>query len=33
VLDMLGVDHNAHLLTNVVRHVAPAIGRGHPDRR
>jgi alkanesulfonate monooxygenase SsuD/methylene tetrahydromethanopterin reductase-like flavin-dependent oxidoreductase (luciferase family) len=33
VPNMLGVDHNARLLENVVRHVAPAIGWVHPDQR
>jgi alkanesulfonate monooxygenase SsuD/methylene tetrahydromethanopterin reductase-like flavin-dependent oxidoreductase (luciferase family) len=33
VPNMLGVDYNARLLENVVRHVAPAIGWVHPDRR
>jgi alkanesulfonate monooxygenase SsuD/methylene tetrahydromethanopterin reductase-like flavin-dependent oxidoreductase (luciferase family) len=33
VPNMLGVDYNAHLLETVVRHVAPAIGWVHPDRR
>ena len=33
VPNMLGVDYNARLLENVVRHVAPAIGWVHPDSR
>jgi alkanesulfonate monooxygenase SsuD/methylene tetrahydromethanopterin reductase-like flavin-dependent oxidoreductase (luciferase family) len=33
VPNMLGVDYNARLLENVVRHVAPAIGWVHPDKR
>jgi alkanesulfonate monooxygenase SsuD/methylene tetrahydromethanopterin reductase-like flavin-dependent oxidoreductase (luciferase family) len=33
VPNMLGVDYNATLLENVVRHVAPAIGWVPPDRR
>ncbi len=33
VPNMLGVDYNARLLENVVRHVAPAIGWVHPDQR
>jgi alkanesulfonate monooxygenase SsuD/methylene tetrahydromethanopterin reductase-like flavin-dependent oxidoreductase (luciferase family) len=33
VPNMLGVDYNAALLENVVRHVAPAIGWEHPDQR
>jgi alkanesulfonate monooxygenase SsuD/methylene tetrahydromethanopterin reductase-like flavin-dependent oxidoreductase (luciferase family) len=33
VPNMLGVDYNAGLLENVVRHVAPAIGWVHPSRR
>nr|WP_305852328.1 LLM class flavin-dependent oxidoreductase [Blastococcus sp. PRF04-17] len=33
VPNMLGVDHNARLLENVLRYVAPAIGWQHPDRR
>jgi alkanesulfonate monooxygenase SsuD/methylene tetrahydromethanopterin reductase-like flavin-dependent oxidoreductase (luciferase family) len=33
VPNMLGVDYNAALLENVVRHVAPAIGWVHPDQR
>ena len=33
VPNMLGVDYNAHLLETVTRHVAPAIGWVHPDRR
>ena len=33
VPNMLGVDYNAALLENVVRHVAPAIGWVHPDAR
>jgi alkanesulfonate monooxygenase SsuD/methylene tetrahydromethanopterin reductase-like flavin-dependent oxidoreductase (luciferase family) len=33
VPNMLGVDHNARLLETVARHVAPAIGWVHPDRR
>ena len=33
VPNMLGVEYNARLLENVVRHVAPAIGWVHPDRR
>ena len=33
VPNMLGVDYNAQLLENVVRHVAPAIGWVHPDQR
>jgi hypothetical protein len=33
VPNMLGVDYNARLLENVVRHVAPAIGWRHPERR
>ena len=30
---MLGVDYNARLLENVVRHVAPAIGWVPPEQR
>jgi hypothetical protein len=30
---MLGVEYNAHLLETIVRHVAPAIGWVHPERR
>jgi alkanesulfonate monooxygenase SsuD/methylene tetrahydromethanopterin reductase-like flavin-dependent oxidoreductase (luciferase family) len=33
VPNMLGVDHNAHLLETIVRHVAPAIGWVPPDQR
>jgi len=33
VPNMLGVDYNVHLLETIVRHVAPAIGWVHPDRR
>ena len=33
VPNMLGVDYNAHLLETIVRHVAPAIGWVHPDKR
>jgi alkanesulfonate monooxygenase SsuD/methylene tetrahydromethanopterin reductase-like flavin-dependent oxidoreductase (luciferase family) len=33
VPNMLGVDYNARLLETVTRHVAPAIGWVHPDRR
>jgi alkanesulfonate monooxygenase SsuD/methylene tetrahydromethanopterin reductase-like flavin-dependent oxidoreductase (luciferase family) len=33
VPNMLGVDYNARLLENVVRHVAPAIGWVPPDER
>ena len=33
VPNMLGVGYNARLLENIVRHVAPAIGRLHPDQR
>ena len=33
VPNMLGVDYNARLLENIVRHVAPAIGWVHPDQR
>jgi len=33
VPNMLGVDHNARLLENITKHVAPAIGWVHPDRR
>ncbi|TFV64945.1 UNVERIFIED_ORG: LLM class flavin-dependent oxidoreductase [Bacillus sp. AZ43] len=33
VPNMLGVEYNARLLENVVRHVAPAIGWVHPDQR
>jgi alkanesulfonate monooxygenase SsuD/methylene tetrahydromethanopterin reductase-like flavin-dependent oxidoreductase (luciferase family) len=33
VPNMLGVEYNARLLENIVRHVAPAIGWVHPDRR
>jgi alkanesulfonate monooxygenase SsuD/methylene tetrahydromethanopterin reductase-like flavin-dependent oxidoreductase (luciferase family) len=33
VPNMLGVDYNARLLENVLRHVAPAIGWVHPDQR
>jgi hypothetical protein len=30
---MLGVEYNARLLENIVRHVAPAIGWLPPERR
>ena len=33
VPNMLGVDYNARLLENIVRHVAPAIGWLPPDER
>jgi alkanesulfonate monooxygenase SsuD/methylene tetrahydromethanopterin reductase-like flavin-dependent oxidoreductase (luciferase family) len=33
VPNMLGVDYNAHLLENIVRHVAPAIGWRPPGQR
>ena len=33
VPNMLGVDYNAQLLENVVRHVSPAIGWVPPDQR
>src|SRR4051794_25390924 len=33
VPNMLGVEYNARLLENIVRHVAPAIGWVHPDQR
>src|SRR5688500_14113752 len=33
VPNMLGVEYNARLLENVVRHVAPAIGWGPPEQR
>jgi alkanesulfonate monooxygenase SsuD/methylene tetrahydromethanopterin reductase-like flavin-dependent oxidoreductase (luciferase family) len=33
VPNMLGVDYNARLLQNIVRHVAPAIGWVPPERR
>ena len=33
VPNMLGVDYNVHLLETITRHVAPAIGWVHPDRR
>jgi alkanesulfonate monooxygenase SsuD/methylene tetrahydromethanopterin reductase-like flavin-dependent oxidoreductase (luciferase family) len=33
VPNMLGVEYNAHLLETIVRHVAPAIGWVHPERR
>jgi alkanesulfonate monooxygenase SsuD/methylene tetrahydromethanopterin reductase-like flavin-dependent oxidoreductase (luciferase family) len=33
VPNMLGVEYNARLLENIVRHVAPAIGWVHPDER
>ncbi|HLM05166.1 MAG TPA: LLM class flavin-dependent oxidoreductase [Blastococcus sp.] len=33
VPNMLGVEYNARLLENVLRHVAPAIGWVHPDQR
>jgi hypothetical protein len=33
VPNMLGVDYNARLLENVVRHVVPAIGWISPDQR
>src|SRR4051812_12365035 len=33
VPNMLGVDYNARLLENVVKHVASAIGWVHPDQR
>jgi alkanesulfonate monooxygenase SsuD/methylene tetrahydromethanopterin reductase-like flavin-dependent oxidoreductase (luciferase family) len=33
VPNMLGVEYNARLLENIVRHVAPAIGWVHPDKR
>ena len=32
VPNMLGVEYNARLLENIVRHVAPAIGWVHPAR-
>ncbi len=33
VPNMLGVEYNARLLETIVRHVAPAVGWVHPDRR
>jgi alkanesulfonate monooxygenase SsuD/methylene tetrahydromethanopterin reductase-like flavin-dependent oxidoreductase (luciferase family) len=33
VPNMLGVEYNAGLLENIVKHVAPAIGWVHPDQR
>jgi alkanesulfonate monooxygenase SsuD/methylene tetrahydromethanopterin reductase-like flavin-dependent oxidoreductase (luciferase family) len=33
VPNMLGVEYNARLLENVTRHVAPAIGWVHPEKR
>jgi alkanesulfonate monooxygenase SsuD/methylene tetrahydromethanopterin reductase-like flavin-dependent oxidoreductase (luciferase family) len=33
VPNMLGVDYNARLLENIVKHVAPAIGWVHPEQR
>jgi alkanesulfonate monooxygenase SsuD/methylene tetrahydromethanopterin reductase-like flavin-dependent oxidoreductase (luciferase family) len=33
VPNMLGVEYNARLLENIVRHVAPALGWVHPDER